>query len=108
MQETKHRDFLEHKGLFHLAPRTHQENVRGKSFFSQKPDRKSSYYGQTGSHQQRYGRYNYSTANLLQHGFKSRETNLVGIKKGSPIDKKIILVKKYSRRPISRKIETFC
>ena len=30
------------------------------------------------------------------------------IKKNSPIDKKIILVKKYSRRSISRKIEVFC
>ena len=88
--------------------------MRGKSFFSQKPNRKNSnnipnsnngnqqqqqqqrhtYYGQTGSQQQRYGRYNYSTADLLQHGFKSRKTNSVGIKKGLPIDKKIILVKK--------------
>ena len=32
----------------------------------------------------------------------------MGIKKGSPIDKKIILVNKYSRCSISRKIETFC
>ena len=54
------------------------------------------------------GRYNYSTADLLQHGFRYRKTNAVGIKKGSPIDKTIILVKAYSRRPISRKIETFC
>ena len=30
------------------------------------------------------------------------------IKKNSPIDKKIILVKKYSRRSISRKTEVFC
>ena len=34
--------------------------------------------------------------------------NSVGIKKGSPIDKKIILIKKYSRRSIRRKIETLC
>ena len=27
---------------FYLAPHTHRENVRGKSFFSQKPDRKNS------------------------------------------------------------------
>ena len=39
---------------------------------------------------------------------KSRKTNLVGVKKGSPIDKKIILVKNYFGRSISRKIETFC
>ena len=32
----------------------------------------------------------------------------MGIKKDSPIDKKIILVKKYSSRSIGRKIETFC
>ena len=56
----------------------------------------------------RYGRYNDSTADLLQHAFKFRKTNSVEIKKGSPIDKKIIFVKKYSRRPISRKTETFC
>ena len=37
-----------------------------------------------------------------------KKDNSVGIKKGSPIDKKIILFKKCSRRPISRKIETFC
>ena len=47
-------------------------------------------------------------ANLLQHGFKFRNTNSVGIKKGSPIDKKIILIKKYSRRSVSMKVETFC
>ena len=52
--------------------------------------------------------HNYSKANLRQHGFKSRKTSSVGIKKCSPIDKKIILVKKYSRRSSSRKIETFC
>ena len=66
------------------------------------------YYGQTESQQQRFGRYNYSTTNLLQYRFKSIKTNSVGIQKGSPIDKKIILFKKYSRRSISRKIETFC
>ena len=32
----------------------------------------------------------------------------MGIKKSVPIDKKIILVKKYSRCSFSRKIETFC
>ena len=37
-----------------------------------------------------------------------QQINSVGIKKGSPIDKNIILVKKYSRCSISRKIETFC
>ena len=66
-----------------------------------------SYYGQTGSQQRRYGRYNCSTENLLQHEFEWRKTNLVGVKKGSPIDKNIILVEKYSRRSISRKMETF-
>ena len=34
--------------------------------------------------------------------------NSVRIKKGSLIDKRIILVKRYSIRFISRKIETFC
>ena len=31
----------------------------------------------------------------------------MGTKKGSPTDKKIIIVKKYPRRSISRKVETF-
>ena len=43
-----------------------------------------------------------------QNPLKSRKNNSVGTKKGSPIDKKIILVKKYFRCTISRKIETFC
>ena len=30
------------KSPFHLAPDTHQENVKGKSLFSQKPDRNNS------------------------------------------------------------------
>ena len=34
--------FIEHKRPFRLAPHTHRENVRGKSFFSQKPYRKYS------------------------------------------------------------------
>ena len=40
--------------------------------------------------------YNCSTEKLLQHGFKSRKTISVGIKKCSPTDNKITLVKKYS------------
>ena len=48
------------------------------------------------------------TANLLQNELESRKTNSVRIKKGSPIDKKIIFVKMYPRRSISRKIEIFC
>ena len=37
-----------------------------------------------------------------------KKNNSVGITKGSSIDKKIILIIKYSRRSISRKIEIFC
>ena len=113
--------FIEHKKPFSFSPSHAQRKCEGQKFFLTKTGSKKlhngnqkqqqqrhTYYGQTGTQQQRYGRYSYSTADLLQHGFKSRKTNLVGIKKGSPTDKKIILVKKYSRRPISRKIETFC
>ena len=94
--------------------------MRNKSFFANTGSKRSHngnqqqhqqrhiYYGQTGSQQQRNGRYNCSTANFLQHGFKSRKTNSAGIKKVSPIDKMIFLVNKYSRRFISRKNETFC
>ena len=55
-----------------------------------------------------YGKFNCSTANLLQDGFEFRKTNSLKIKKDSPIDKKIILVTKYPRRSIIRKSETFC
>ena len=48
------------------------------------------------------------TINLLQNELETRKTNSVRIKKGSPIDKKIIFVKKYPRRSISRKAEIFC
>ena len=113
--------FIEHKKPFSFSPSYAPRKSEGQKFFltktgskkfhngnQQQQQQRHTYYGQTGNQQQRYGRYNYSTADFLQHGFKSRKTNSLGIKKGSPIDKKIILVKKYSRRPISRKIETFC
>ena len=41
MNQTKE-IFMEHKSPFHLAPQTHREKVKGKSFFSRKPDRKNS------------------------------------------------------------------
>ena len=73
----------------------------------QQQQQQHTYYRKTGSQQQRYGSFNYSTANLFQHGFKSRKANSVGIEKDLPIDTKIILVKKGFRRSISTKIETF-
>ena len=95
--------------------------MSGKSFFltkigskkfhncnQQQQQQRHTYYGHTGNLQNIYGRYNYSTANLLQHGFKFTKTNSVGIKIGSFIVKKIISVKNYSKRFIIRKIETFC
>ena len=66
------------KSPFHLAPHTERDKVRGKSFSSQKIGSKkfhngnqkkttasNTYYRQTGSQQQRHGRYNCSTANVL-------------------------------------------
>ena len=113
--------FMERKKPFSFSPSQAQRKCEGQKFFlikigskkfhngnQQQQQQRHTYYGQTGSQQQRYGRCNYSTANLLQHGFKSRKINSVGIKKGSPTDKKIILVNKYSRRSVSRKIKTFC
>ena len=74
------------KSSFHLAFHMHWENVRGKTFFltktgskkchngnQQQQQQRHTYYGQTRSQQQSYGKYNYS--DLLQHGFKSRKTN---------------------------------
>ena len=113
--------FIEQKKPFSFSPSHTPRKCEGQKLFLTKTGSKKShngnqqqqqqrltYYGQTGSQRQRYGRYNCSTANLLQHGFKSRKANFVGIKKASPINKKIILVEKYFRRSISRKIETFC
>ena len=114
--------FIGHKKPFSFGPSHPPKKCEGQKFFltktgskkfhngnqQQQQQQRHTYYGQTGSQQQRYGRYNYSTKNLLQHGFKSRKTNSVGIKKNSPIDKKIILVKKNSRCSISRKAEIFC
>ena len=76
-----HKLFLSKTG----SKKSHDDN-------QQQQQQSYNYYGKTGSQQQIYGRYNYSTANLLQHGYKSRKINLVGIKKGSPIDKRIILI----------------
>ena len=115
--------FIEHKKPFSFGPSHAPKKCEGQKLFLTKTGSKKfhngnqqqqqqqqhhTYYRRTGSQQQRYGRYNYSTKNLLQHGFKSRKTNSVGIKKNSPIDKKIILVKKNSRCSISRKTEIFC
>ena len=102
--------FIEHKKPFSFSPSHPLRKCKGQKFFltktglkkfhngsQQQQQQRHTFYGHIGSQQQRYGRYNYSTADLLQHGFKSRKSNSVGIKKGSPIDKNIILVKKYSR-----------
>ena len=104
----KPKRFLQNtKSSFHLAPYTHRDNVRGKSFFSQKPDRKNSILVTTTNNsnvipvteRQRVSNRDMAgmTApqqNFFQHGFKSSKANSEGIKRSSPFDKKIIFVKK--------------
>ena len=111
--------FTEYKKHFLLSHSHVPRKAKGQNIFltkygskkfhngTQQQQQSHTYYEQTGSQQQRHGRYNCSTANL-QQASESRKTNSVGIKKGSSIDKKIILVKKYRRRSIGRTIETFC
>ena len=113
--------FIEHKKPYSFSPSHAPRKCEGQKFFLTKTGSKKFHNGnqqhqqqhhtycrQRGSQQQRYGRNSYSTANLLEHGFKSRKSKSVRIKKGSSIAKEIILVKNYSRRSISRSIETFC
>ena len=109
--------FIEHKNPFsfissHAPRKCERQNFSltktgSKKFHNgnqqqQQPQQRYTYYGQTGCQQQNM------VGITAPHQTFSSKTNAVGIKKGSPIDKKFILVKKYSRRSISRKIETFC
>ena len=107
--------FIEHKKYFSFSLSHAPRKCETQNFFliksrsekfhngnQQQQQQRQTYYGQTESHRQRYGRYNYSTINLLQQGFRSRKTNSVGIMEVSPIDKKI-LIKKYVRRPFHSK-----
>ena len=86
--------FIEHKKSFSFSPSHAPRKCERQKFFLRKIGSKKfhngnqqqqqqhhTYYAQAGSQQQRYGRYNYSTADLLQHGFKSRKTDSVEIKK---------------------------
>ena len=111
--------FIVHKKPFSFSPSHVSRKCEGQKFFLTKTESKKShngnqqqqqhchtYYGQTASQQQRHGRYAYSTANL-QHGFKSRKTNSVGIKKGSPIDKKLFLSKSIPDVPFARRLKQF-
>ena len=70
--------FIEHKKPFSFSPSHAPRKCEGQKFFltktgskkfhngnQQQQQQRHTYYGQTGSQQQRYGRCNYSTANLL-------------------------------------------
>ena len=67
----------------------------------------SSKFRQTQTSQQRYGKYTFFKKNLLQHEFSSRNKLKMGIRKCSPIDKKVVLHKQSSKRSNSRKTKTF-
>ena len=53
--------------------------------------------------QQRYSKCTFFKQNLLQHEFSSRNKLKMGIRKCSPIDKKVVLLKQRSKRSNSRK-----
>ena len=61
----------------------------------------------TQTSQQRCGKCTLFKQNLLQHEFSSRNKLKKGIRKCSPIDKKVFLYKQSSKRSNSRKTKTF-
>ena len=63
----------------------------------------SKFRQQTQTSQQRYGKCTFFKQNLLQHEFSSRNKLKMGIRKCSPIDKKVVLLKQRSKRSNSRK-----
>ena len=67
----------------------------------------SKFRQQTQTSQQRYGKCTFFKQNLLQHEFSSRNKLKMGIRKCSPIDKKVVLHKQSSKRSNSRKTKTF-
>ena len=62
---------------------------------------------QTQTSQQRYGKCTLFKQNLLQHEFSSRNKLKMGIRKCSPIDKKVVFHKQSFKRSNSRKTKTF-
>ena len=67
----------------------------------------SKFCQQTQTSQQRYGKYTFFKQNVLQHEFSSRNKLKMRIRKCSPIDKKVVLLKQSSKRSNSRKTKTF-
>ena len=57
--------------------------------------------------QQIYGKCKFFKQNFLQHEFSSRNKLKMGIRKCSPIHKKVVLHKRSSKRSNSRKTKTF-
>ena len=67
----------------------------------------SKFHQQTQTSHQRYGKCTFFKQNLLQREFSSRNKLKMGIRKCSPIDKKVVLHKQSSKRSNSRKTKTF-
>ena len=67
----------------------------------------SKFRQQTQTSQQRYGKCTFFKQNLLQHEFSSRNKLKMGVRKCSPIDKKVLLHKQSSKSSNSRKTKTF-
>ena len=103
IHESNQRDFYGTQKPFSFSPSNAPRKSEGQKFFltktrskkfhnsnQQQQQQRHTYHKQTGSQQQRYGTYNYSTTNIPEHGFNSRKTNAVGIKKGSAMIKKLL------------------
>ena len=112
--------FIEHKNPFSFSPllvprkcgrqKIFLRKTKSKKFHNgnqQQKQQRHSYYGKTGSQQQKYGRYNYSTANLLQNGFEFRKTNSLGIQKGAPLIKRLFLPKSIPEVPLVGRLKHF-
>ena len=66
----------------------------------------SKFLQQTQKSQQIYGKYTFFKQNLFQHEFSSRIKLKMGIRKSSPIYKKVVLLKQSSKRFNSRNTKT--
>ena len=108
--------FTDSKKLFQWKPSHPPSQSEGQKVFLIKSggsnyrkfnNSRSKFRQQTQTSQQRYGKCTFFKQNLLQHEFSSRNKLKMGIRKCSPIDKKVVLHKQSSERSHSRKTTTF-
>ena len=108
------------KKPFPYSPSQPPRRSEGPKFYLSKTGGNPKYQHQNGSFQSQqrnnqqqrggyhHGKNKYSTANLPQHTLKLENKNILGVKKCSPIDKKVILIKEHSKCYFSMTAKAFC